>query len=200
MVEGKPVVLLCPAPQSVQNIFSEAALSLLKSRYDVRMVSDPADPVIDELLPECTAVIGQIDLPGERIVRSTQLRAILNVEGNFYPNVDYEACVQRGIYVLGCGPAYAQPVAEFALGLALDLARGISREDRAFRRGEERYLASGNADAFLLSGARIGLLGLGNLGLSAPPAAPAVPGAAVGPRPLAAQLRARSGGRRTSRP
>ena len=61
--------------------------------------------------------------------------ALLNVEGNFYPNVDYAACFERGVHVLGCGPVYADAVAEFALGLGLDLARGITREDRAFRAG-----------------------------------------------------------------
>jgi phosphoglycerate dehydrogenase-like enzyme len=160
----KPVALLCPAPQSVANIFSPEDLGRLHERYDVREVLDPADPVIDAVLPESFAVIGQIDLPRHRIDAALPLRAVLNVEGNFYPNVDYAACFDRGIYVLGCGPAYAQPVAEFALGLGLDLARGISREDRAFRRAEERYLAAGNADAILLSESRIGLLGLGNLG------------------------------------
>ena len=67
----------------------------------------------------------------------------MNVEGNFFPNVDYETCfTDQGIYVLGCGPAYAQAVAEHSLGLALDIARGISREDRAFRDGTERYVAT----------------------------------------------------------
>ena len=88
------------------------------------------------------------------------LRVVMNVEGNFYPNVDYEACFRAGIHVLGCGPAYAEAVAEFALGLAIDLARGISREDRAFRAGRERYVAAGNDDAILLrrSGHRAGRL------------------------------------------
>ena len=58
-----------------------------------------------------------------------KLRVIMNVEGNFYPNIDYPTAFVRGVRVLGCGPAYAQPVAEYSLGLALDLARGISRED-----------------------------------------------------------------------
>ncbi len=99
-----------------------------------------------------------------RIEKARQLKAILNVEGNFLPNVDYAACVARGIRVLGCGPAFAVPVAEYALGLAIDLARGISREDRAFRAGRERYVDDGNADAVLLTGADIGLVGFGNLG------------------------------------
>src|SRR6476620_6719946 len=93
-----------------------------------------------------------------------RLRALLNIEGNFYPNVDYQTCFDRGVHVLGCGPAYAQAVAEYALGLALDLARGISREDRAFRAGRERYLGEGNADAVLLRHYDVGLIGFGNMG------------------------------------
>jgi phosphoglycerate dehydrogenase-like enzyme len=92
------------------------------------------------------------------------LRALLNVEGNFYQNVDYSACFRRGIHVLACAPAYATAVAEYAVGLALDLARGISREDRAFRSNRERYVSDGNVDAILLHGTAIGLIGCGNLG------------------------------------
>ncbi len=116
------------------------------------------------MLPDAYAIIGQPDLDTDRLGRATRLRAVFNVEGNFYPNIDYPTCFDRGIYVLGCGPAYAQAVAEYALGLALDLARGISREDRAFRTRTERYVADGNADAILLAGSTIGLVGFGNLG------------------------------------
>ena len=91
-------------------------------------------------------------LGADRLRRAPNLRAILNVEGNFFPNVDYEACFTRGVYVLGCGPAYAQAVAEHALGLALDLARGISRRIGPSGLGTERYVADGNEDAILLPG------------------------------------------------
>lgn len=119
---------------------------------------------LDDALPHAFAVIGQPDLPTERLARAPHLRVLVNVEGNFYPNVDYRSCFERGIYVLGCGPAYAPAVAEYALGLALDLARGISREDRAFRACRERYVSDANADALLLSASTIGLVGLGNIG------------------------------------
>ena len=109
-------------------------------------------------------MIGQPDLGRERLSHAPALRAIVNVEGNFFPNVDYEACHERGIYVLGCGPAYAPAVAEYALGLALDIGRGISRQDRAFRVGRERYVADGNEDSVPLRGSTVGLLGFGNLG------------------------------------
>jgi phosphoglycerate dehydrogenase-like enzyme len=61
-------------------------------------------------------------------------------------------------------PVYAQAVAEHALGLAIDLARGISREDRAFREGRERYVSASTQDSILLRGTTMGILGYGNIG------------------------------------
>jgi phosphoglycerate dehydrogenase-like enzyme len=158
-------VVLSPAPQRTERIFTAEALALLHERYRVVELSDGHRPeALDAALPEAFAVIGQPDLPQDRLDRATALRAVCNVEGNFFSNVDYETCRRQGVYVLGCGPAYAQAVAEHALGLALDLARGISREDRAFRNGTERYVAIGNEESILLRGSTVGLLGYGNLG------------------------------------
>ena len=164
-VTERLVVVLRPAPQQSARIFTAEAWRTLHERYAVVDLEQEDDPgALDAALPDAFAVIGQPDLGIERLRRAPHLRAVCNVEGNFYPNVDYATCWQQGVYVLGCGPAYAQAVAEHALGLALDLARGISREDRRFREGGEHYLADGNEDAVLLRGSTIGLLGYGNLG------------------------------------
>ena len=162
----RPLVVLRPAPHAIDRIFSADAQARLHRDYEVVLLAgDAADEAgLDAALPRAFAIVGQPDLPAERLERAAALRVVMNVEGNFYPNVDYEACFRAGIHVLGCGPAYAQAVAEFALGLAIDLARGISREDRAFRAGHERYLAAGTADAILLRASSIGLVGYGNLG------------------------------------
>lgn len=162
---GRPVVILQPAPQTAARIFTAATRSELESVFEVIDLEGNHDPAAFEAaLGRAFAIIGQPALPAERLAQASQLRAICNVEGNFFQNVDYPAAFARGIRVLGCGPAYAHAVAELALGLALDLARGISREDRAFRTGNERYVAAGNLDAVLLRGAKVGLVGFGNLG------------------------------------
>lgn len=164
---ARPLVILRPAPQQLDRIFSPEALASLRESFEVRVLEgggEAEETELDALLPHAFAVVGQPDLPTERIRRAVELRAVLNVEGNFFPNVDYRSCHERGIYVLGCGPAYATAVAEYALGLALDLARGISREDRAFREGREEYVSASTADSVLLSGAEVGLIGFGNLG------------------------------------
>ncbi|CAN5633134.1 hydroxyacid dehydrogenase [soil metagenome] len=161
----RPVVLLRPAPQLIERIFSTDALDRLQRAYTViDLEADPSEDAMDAALPEAFAIIGQPDLPASRLERASKLRAVLNVEGNFFQNVDYEAAFSRGVHVVACTPVYAQPVAEYSLGLALDLARGISREDRAFREGRERYVSAGNQDAILLQGADVGFLGYGNIG------------------------------------
>ena len=161
----RSAVVLTPAPQTAARIFTPEALATLHERYRVvDLELDDRPEALDEALPEAFAVIGQPDLGRARLSRAGNLRAILNVEGNFFPNIDYQACFDQGIYVLGCGPAYAQAVAEHSLGLAIDIARGISREDRAFRDGNEHYVAAANEGSVLLRGSKIGLLGYGNLG------------------------------------
>jgi len=164
MIGDRPVVLLRTHPAPVDRLFSAEALRSLIDNFTVVEVGPDDDGLLDATLPEAFAIVGQPDLTTERINRAGKLRAVLNIEGNFYPNVDYPSCYAKGVHILGCGPAYAQAVAEYAMGLALDLARGISREDRAFRAGRERYLGAANHDAILLRHSNIGLIGYGNLG------------------------------------
>jgi phosphoglycerate dehydrogenase-like enzyme len=54
-------------------------------------------------------------------------------------------------------------VAEAALGMAIDVARGISRSDRNFRHNTEEYGLAANRDAFSLFRQTIGLIGFGDL-------------------------------------
>jgi phosphoglycerate dehydrogenase-like enzyme len=166
MPARKELVVLHPAPQPVQRIFRPGTLARLEDEFEVvNLEGDPnAEARLVEHLPDLFALVGQLDMPRSRIGSAPHLRAICNVEGNFFPNVDYQACLDRGIHALSCGPAYAPAVAEYALGLALDLARGITREDRAFRAGKEGYTFESTGDAILLRGSDVGLIGFGNLG------------------------------------
>ncbi len=91
------------------------------------------------------------------------MRAIVNVETNFLQNVDYETCFERGIHVLAPSSAFAKPVAEMALGMAIDLCRGVTAADRAMRKGDEKWLLDGAGGCFSLYGARVGLIGFGDL-------------------------------------
>ena len=145
-------IFLAPAPRIVSDIFDENDLLRLRAVGDVLIHED--GPVTDAIFEESAAkaeiIIGQIDLPESRLKRATSLRAVFNVEGNFLPNIDYAYCFRHGIRVLNISPVFAEPVAEAALGMAIDLARGITRSDRHFRHGTEQYGLAANAEAFSL--------------------------------------------------
>jgi phosphoglycerate dehydrogenase-like enzyme len=120
--------------------------------------------LVEAALPDAVALVGQTDLDAARLARAPKLKVIVNVEGNFAQNVDYAECFRRGIQVLSIAPVFAQPVAEMALGMALDLARGITRADRLMREGREQYGLAGARDCFVLRGATMSFIGCGNLG------------------------------------
>lgn len=159
-------ILLAPSPRRVSDILSADDLSRLRALGNLVIRDEPGldDATFDDLAPELTMVIGQVDLPAERLARAPKLRAIFNVEGNFLPNIDYDKALHGGVRVLNISPVFAEPVAEAALGMAIDLARGISRSDRRFRTGDEKYGLDANRDAYSLYGQDIGFIGFGDLG------------------------------------
>jgi phosphoglycerate dehydrogenase-like enzyme len=165
-VRVAPLILVDPLPRTLDMICDRPTRARLESlgRLVVADREPMPDAVVDQHLPETVAIVGQTDLPAERLARAPNLRAVINVEGNFLPNIDYAAARARGIHVLCASPAFAMPVAEAALGMAIDLARGIGAADRAMRAGRESYGLESNAGAFLLSGSPVGIIGFGDLG------------------------------------
>ena len=166
---NQPVILFDPAPRTALLIFAGD----MQQRFErlgrvVGLAESPAGKLpaglVAATLPEAIAIVGQTDLDAARLASAPKLKVIINVEGNFAQNVDYAECFRRGIQILSIAPVFAQPVAEMALGLALDLARGITRADRQMREGNEQYGLAGARDCFLLRGATMSFIGCGNLG------------------------------------
>jgi phosphoglycerate dehydrogenase-like enzyme len=162
----QPVILVDPLPRTLAMICDDRTRERLNAlgRLVVHEDGPMPDDLVEEHLPATVAILGQTAMPAERLRRAPELRAIVNVEGNFLPNVDYEAALDRGVHVLNASPAFALPVAEAALGMAIDVARGISAADRAMRAGTETYGLESNTDAFLISGQPVGIVGFGDLG------------------------------------
>jgi phosphoglycerate dehydrogenase-like enzyme len=150
----------------MERVFTDECKKQLLSLVDLKECTHGQMPdyELDSYMNDVFAIIGQSSLPKERLDRAPHLRAIFNVEGNFFQNIDYDTCFKRNIYVLNCGNAFGVTVAEMALCFALDLTRGVTREDRRFREGKETYFDKGNLDTVLLHGATVGLIGFGNVG------------------------------------
>ena len=161
----KPLVISCPAPRSLELIFSPEKLESLKNRYRIVETTDEDLPgLADDVLAEARYIIGQPPLSHADLARLKSLKAILNVESNLLNNMPYDEVFARGIHVVTTGAVFAVPVAEIGLGMALDLARGIADADLAFREGRELWGGEGNRSARLLTGADIGIIGFGDLG------------------------------------
>src|SRR5689334_7293367 len=142
----EPLILADPLPRTLDLICDERTRARLDRLGRLAISEDRPmpDEMVDRLLPETEIIIGQTAMPRERLDRAARLKAIFNVETNFLPNIDYKACVERGIWVLSPTSAFAPSVAEAALGMAIDLARGITAADRVFRAGTEAYGLAAN--------------------------------------------------------
>ncbi|OWM71952.1 hypothetical protein CDL15_Pgr017835 [Punica granatum] len=78
-------------------------------------------------------------------------------------HIDLPECRRRGISVTNAGPAFSEDVADYAVGLLLDVLRRVSAGDRHVR---SRQWAKEGAFPLgsKLGGKRVGIVGLGNIG------------------------------------
>lgn len=158
-------ILFDPAPRTAEEIFSDEDRERFFDLYDVtEFTAGDRHAFYPEVLPKSDIVVSQQPLDRAALDAAPNLRAIINVETNFLPNIDYEACFERGIHVLAPSSVFALPVAEIGLGMALSLARDIHTAHGDFAGGRERYGLDGNQRAELLSGSDIGFVGFGDLG------------------------------------
>ena len=162
---SKPLILIDPQPRTMDMIFEPESRRRLSELAELVVFDTGPMPeeMLESQLAQASLLIGQTSLPRERLEHALNLRAIINVEGNFLPNIDYDYCFSRGIRVLVASSAFAVPVAEMALALGIDLARGITKNDRAFRAKAEVYGLESNRDSFLFTGCRVGIIGFGDL-------------------------------------
>lgn len=164
-MKTKLKVLLDPTPRKPTDIFSTKKYKELNDCFDViERGGESASDFYQTHLADAHFIIGQPSLSTQDIGCAVELKAIVNVEGNFLQNMDYQACFQRNIHVLTISPVFAQPVAELALGLALALARDIPHAHQEFVDGRELYGLASNRRVRTLKGCKLGFVGFGDLG------------------------------------
>jgi len=111
------------------------------------LVADPSVPIDGELLDAC----------GEQ----------LEIVANFavgYDNVDLDACRERGVAVTNTPDVLTEATAELALGLTLAAARRMSDAERDLRAGEWRGWDPAAYRGIEISGATVGVVGMGRIG------------------------------------
>lgn len=79
-------------------------------------------------------------------------------------HIDLRECARRGVAVTNAGRVYSADVADHAVGMLIDVLRRLSAADRFVRRG--LWPVQGDYPlGSKLGGKRVGIIGLGNIGL-----------------------------------
>ena len=65
------------------------------------------EAIVDCHLTEDVPIVGQTPLDLTRLDGARKLKAIINVETNFLPDIDYGYRAERGVYVLTPSAAFA---------------------------------------------------------------------------------------------
>jgi hydroxypyruvate reductase len=104
---------------------------------------------------------GESKVPAELVARLPALE-IVSIMGVGYDGVDVAACKARNVLVTHTPDVLNDDVADLALGLALSIARRLPQADRYVREG--RWPSGPMPLATKLSGARLGIVGMGRIG------------------------------------
>jgi lactate dehydrogenase-like 2-hydroxyacid dehydrogenase len=110
-------------------------------------------------------VIGSTGLPAEAYAALPNLKAICAF-GAGVDGIDAAQCRARGILVGNCPAANAEDVADFAVGLLLDVERRLTLGDRLLRDGGWRGIPAFPTPPRGLKGLKAGIVGLGAIGLA----------------------------------
>ena len=136
----------------------------LRAAFQVHERTHETDPAaFDAAAPRIRAIAasGESKVGRDLIARMPALE-IISVFGVGYDGIDVAAARERGIHVTHTPNVLNDEVADLALALMLAVARRIPQADRYVRDGKWRQ---GPAPlARKLSGARLGIVGLGRIG------------------------------------
>ena len=110
------------------------------------------------------AYSGAALLDGRLLAHLPHVEIVTNM-GVGYETVDLDAAKARGIIVTNAGSVNAEDVGEHAFGLMLDVARNIAAGDRYVRAGQ--WAVKGRMPmTHRVTGRKLGVLGLGHIGLA----------------------------------
>jgi len=157
-------VFLAHTPEMLEGYYGARALAALRRHAEV--VRNPGDRVLSgtalaEAARGCQAIVADRATPGtaETFAAAPDLVAFLRVAVDI-STIDVPAASAAGVLVTRATPGFVDSVTELALGLMVDLARGVSGHVQAYRRGEEPQGRLG----LQLSAATLAIIGYDRIG------------------------------------
>jgi len=159
-----PTILLSFNPAARALYYGDQALAGLRSLGEVRLHEQGKALSGEALIAAaagCQVIVSDRQTPGpaELFASSPVLAVFLRCAMDIR-NVDVAAASAAGVLVTRASAGFGTAVAEWVLGVMIDLGRGISRSVLAYRSGEQPALRMGRE----LRGSRLGIIGYGHIG------------------------------------
>ena len=139
-------------------------LEALKAHYNVHICAHEGDAAaFAALAPRIVGVAagGESSVPGALLEQLPNVK-LVSVFGVGYDGIDVQAAIRRGVKVTHTPGVLTDDVADLAMGLVLSVGRTIPQADQYVRTG--RWPSGPIALATKVSGARLGIVGLGRIG------------------------------------
>lgn len=149
----------------ITRAFYPTSMARLEQAHTVHRLYEAADRAafLREVGPRIVAVIGSSGADAALIEALPKLRVIASVAVG-YDNIDVAAATARGIIVTNTPEVLTDSTADLALALILATERRIAAADASVRRGD--WTRGAFPFARHLRGLRLGILGLGRIGLA----------------------------------
>lgn len=157
-------ILLTHTPDMLENYYGPRALAAMRKLGDVRL--NTTGKVLDaktlaDAAKGCDIVVSDRQTPGpaEFFPLAPDVCAFLRVAVDIR-NIDVEAASKQGVLVTHATPGFIPSVSEMAIGMMIDLSRGITRSVMTYRGGGDAEPRMGRQ----LNGSTLGIMGYGAIG------------------------------------
>lgn len=144
--------------------YGERALAALRTMADVRLNPEARElstPELQVLARDCDAIVAyrQTPAPAELFAALPGLAVFLRCAMDIR-TVDVDAASRQGVLVTRASAGFQAAVAEWIIAVMIDLGRGITLHDAAYKRGATPEPFIGHE----LRGSTLGIVGLGAIG------------------------------------
>jgi D-3-phosphoglycerate dehydrogenase len=160
----RPRILLTHTPDMRRNYYGTRALAGLQALGEVVLHegTEPlGTPALSAAARDCRIIVADRATPCEAALFAAlpDLVAVCRVAVDIR-NIDVEAASAHGVLVTRASRSWVAAVSELLIGLMIDVARGISRADAAYKAGRSPQVGTGRQ----LASSVAGIIGFGPLG------------------------------------
>ncbi|WP_347558861.1 NAD(P)-dependent oxidoreductase [Robbsia sp. KACC 23696] len=157
-------IFLTHAPQTLDHYYGQAALSRLQALGEVTLNPLPHPLTTEELIDLAqghTVIVSSRETaaPAALFEQLPELVMFSRVAVDIR-NIDVDAASRHGVLVTRASPGFDTSVAEWVIGVMIDLGRGISRAAATYWAGHLPTIEMGRE----LRGATLGIIGYGFIG------------------------------------